>query len=71
MMDLSSWYDLLCLIATGGMSIALFFGILRLLEYIVCSTYGKEPRPVYSRIPFIGHALSLVRHGVSFYEKLQ
>ncbi|KAG5745486.1 hypothetical protein H9Q70_011818 [Fusarium xylarioides] len=71
MMNLSLCYDSLCRIAAGGVLVALFFGILRLLEYIVCNTHGKEPQPVYSRIPFIGHALSLVRHGVSFHERLQ
>jgi len=69
--DLSICYDSLCRIAPVGVLIALFFGTLRLLEYIVCNTYGEEPQPVFSRIPFIGHALSLVRHGVSFYERLQ
>ncbi|KAG5787935.1 hypothetical protein H9Q69_012999 [Fusarium xylarioides] len=71
MMNLSLCYDSLCRIAAGGVLVALFFGILRLLEYIVCNTHGKEPQPVYSRIPFIGHELSLVRHGVSFHERLQ
>ncbi|USP75019.1 cytochrome p450 [Curvularia clavata] len=70
-MNLSICYDSLYRIAAGGVFIALCFGILRILEYIVCNTCGEEPQPVYSRIPFLGHALGLVRHGVSFYERLQ
>ncbi|KAK8863043.1 cytochrome P450 [Apiospora arundinis] len=51
--------------------VLILYGLLRILEYFLCPVDKLEPPLVRSRLPLIGHGLSLLRNGISFYKRLR
>ena len=54
----------------GGL-LLLFYGLLLLLEGILCKHVAAEPPFVRARVPIVGHLMGLMRHGVFYYRILR
>jgi hypothetical protein len=58
--------QLLLISGLGVLPFALLF-----FQRVVCSTYdSREPTVLWPKIPFIGHAISNIREGSGYYERL-